>query len=398
MQTGDHNADATPAGPEPDLAGAASSSSLRQERRHNVSNGEKLKQQQGARLARLSLTYLFAALYLGVLGVFYLQDWVTLEVFQLAAGLVGMSYVIFYLLFATGLNLRSNTRNLRGPMTVTAIGIMLFVVYLAPATQMAFIPYLLLTFAFVMHRISSLAMLRLSVATLLAYALIIYLHYRQWADGDLLSQEVMQFVALALTLPGFVMLANRVQRLHSELYKANRKIRDIEQDAQRDELLGCYNRRYIVAALEQQKRLADETGEPLCLAVIDLDHFKQINDEAGHLGGDDVLRAFSRIALRNIRQEDVFGRYGGEEFLLILPATSLKAASHIAERLRFQVEQYDWPVTLGKPVTVSIGLTQHVRGESVLDLFSRTDAAMYVAKHGGRNRVVIEDPAVALSA
>lgn len=365
-----------------------------QERRRADDGGVTLKKQQAARIARLSLTALFAALYLAVLGIFYLRGQIELRVLQLATVLICTSYLIFYLLFVSGLNLKSSARNLRTPMTVAAVGIMLFVVYLAPVTQMAFIPFLLLTMAFVMHRMPARTMFNMSFATLLAYGLIVYVHYRQRGDYELLTLELMQFVGLMFTLPGFVMLADRVQRLHSALYKANRKIRDIEEDAQRDVLLGCYNRRYIVAALEQQKRLADETGEPLCLAVIDLDHFKRINDEAGHLIGDEVLRAFSRIALRNVRQEDVFGRYGGEEFLLILPQTSLQAASYIAERIRLQVEHYDWTDSLRQGVTVSIGLTQHIQGESVLDLFSRTDAAMYMAKQGGRNRVVKEEPAV----
>jgi len=362
------------------------------ERRRADDSGAVQKKQQAARIARLSLTGMFAALYLAVLGIFYLQHQIELRVIQFAGVLICTSYLIFYLLFISGLNLKSSARNLRTPMTVAAVGIMLFVVYLAPVTQMVFIPFLLLTMAFVMHRMSSKTMLNLSLATLLAYGLVIYAHYRQRADTDLLLLEAMQFVALMFALPGFVMLADRVQRLHSALYKANRKIRDIEEDAQRDVLLGCYNRRYIVAALEQQKRLADETGEPLCLAVIDLDHFKRINDEAGHLIGDAVLQAFSRIAQRNVRQEDVFGRYGGEEFLLILPQTSLQAASYIAERIRLQVEHYDWSPSLQNGVTVSIGLTQHIQGESVLDLFSRTDSAMYMAKQSGRNRVVKDEP------
>ncbi|GGI21696.1 GGDEF domain-containing protein [Oxalicibacterium faecigallinarum] len=360
--------------------------------RRRPDDGATLKKQQAARIARLTMTGLFAGLYLGVLWVFYLLDQIELRVIQLAAVLTCVSYLVFYLLFVSGLNLKSSARNLRTPMTVAAVGIMLLVHYQAPATQMAFIPFLLLTMAFVMHRMPSKTMLNLSLVTLLAYALVIYAHYRQKIDPDLLMMEMMQFVGLTFALPGFVMLADRVQRLHSALYKANRKIRDIEEDAQRDEMLGCYNRRYIVAALEQQKRLADETGEPLCLAVIDLDHFKRINDDAGHLIGDDVLRDFSRIAQRSIRQEDVFGRYGGEEFLLILPQTSLHAASHIAERIRVQVECYDWNPALRNGVTVSIGLTQHIPGESVLDLFSRTDSAMYTAKQTGRNRVVKEEP------
>ena len=155
---------------------------------------------------------------------------------------------------------------------------------------------------------------------------------------------------------------------------------------QRDTLLGCFNRRYILAALEEQKQLADESGIPLCLAVLDIDHFKRINDELGHLGGDEVLRTFARIAQQGVRGGDVFGRYGGEEFLLIFPATSLLPSLNTCERIRAQVEAHPWTGLLKSRVSVSIGVTQYIPGESVLEFFSRSDTAMYMAKEGGRNR------------
>ena len=347
---------------------------------------------QRARVKRLMLAGVLALIYLFVIGIFYLQGLIGLRVLQVSVVLAGGFFLLFHLSFALGLNLKIQEKNLRLPMTVSAIGVVLYTVYIAPVTQIAFVPFLFLLMAFVMHRLSPREMLFLAGATLVGYALVVAVHYATLTDSAMLTLECAQLLVLAVTLPGFAVLANRVQRLHSALFKANRKIRNIEEDAQRDVLLGCFNRRYIVAALEQQKRLADETGSPLCLAVIDLDHFKRINDEAGHLGGDEVLRIFTRIAQANIRAGDVFGRYGGEEFLLVLPETSLLAALNVAERIREQVEHFDWDEKLRNRVTVSIGLTQHLPGESVLDLFSRTDTAMYMAKQGGRNQVVVEEP------
>lgn len=362
-----------------------------QERRRPAGHANQ-QERQAARIRRLVLNTAFACLYLLAIGAFYLMGLVELFVLKVATAMVCVSFSIFYLSFATGLNLKTQAQNLRIPLTLSAIGIMLTIVYLAPVTQILLTPFLFLTMAFVMHRVSPKEMLGMSLAVLCAYALVVFAHYWQRGDMQLLTLECAQLLALAVTLPSFAMLAGRVQRLHSALFQANRKIRDIEEDAQRDALLGCYNRRYIVAALEQQKRMADESGAPLCLAVIDLDHFKRVNDEAGHLGGDEVLRSFAGIAESNVRQRDIFGRYGGEEFLLVLPETSLLAALHIAERIRSQVEQHEWSGKLQNRVTVSIGLTQHIPGESVLDLFSRTDTAMYMAKQGGRNQVVVEEP------
>ncbi|RYF58183.1 MAG: GGDEF domain-containing protein, partial [Comamonadaceae bacterium] len=158
---------------------------------------------------------------------------------------------------------------------------------------------------------------------------------------------------------------------------------------------GCLNRRSILAALEEQKQLADESGISLCLAVIDLDHFKRINDEMGHLGGDEVLRTFAQITQQTVRTDDFFGRYGGEEFLLVFPATPLLPALNSCERIRSHIESYPWDGTLRGRITVSIGVTQYVLGESVLEFFSRADTAMYLAKQGGRNQVVVQEPAVA---
>jgi diguanylate cyclase (GGDEF)-like protein len=347
---------------------------------------------QLARIKRLLLTSIFGVLYLIAMGVFYRMGLINNLVLNVSLILIGGTAAVFYICFGIGFNLRFKDKSLRLPTTLCIIASMLVLLYLSPLTHILFTPFLYLMMSFAMHRTQPLAMLLLSIVTLIGYATVVFLHQQNGLDPHVLRLEWAQLLALAFTLPGFTVLANRVQRLHSALFKATRKIKDIEEDARRDVLLGCFNRRYIVAAIEQQKRISDASGVPLCLAVIDLDHFKRVNDEAGHLGGDEVLRSFARIAQDNIREHDIFGRYGGEEFLLILPDTALLPALNVAERIREQVEHFSWDGKLRNRVTVSIGLTQYIPGESVLDLFSRTDTAMYLAKQGGRNQVVVEEP------
>lgn len=358
---------------------------------------------QAARIRRFFLGCLFSGLYLIAVGMFYFQDLIERDVLVIAAGCSGLAMLVFYGIFSSGMNRKAADKNLTAPMIVCALAMMLWIAYVAPVTRIIFAPFAFVTIAFGMYRLTQKAMLLLCLATLACYALVIGLHYTQSHDAALrtfersvLKLEMLHWFVLALALPGFVMLTARVQRLNNALLKAGRKIKNIEEHARRDQLIGCYNRRYMVASLEEQKRLADETGTDLCLAVIDLDHFKLVNDEVGHLAGDEVLRTFARIAQDNVRQGDVFGRYGGEEFLLVLPETSLLAALNSAERIREQVEGHAWNAKLQRPVTVSIGLTQYIPGESVLDLFSRTDTAMYLAKRGGRNQVVVEEPTVEL--
>jgi diguanylate cyclase (GGDEF)-like protein len=354
------------------------------------------KARQAIRLRRLLLVCVFAELYLLVLIVFYAQAMITRGTLIAIAVAVSATMLGLYGIFASGLNQKAKEKNLTAPIALAALAIILSTVYAAPRTHIVFTPFAFVVVAYGMYRLPQKAMLLLCGGALAGYAGVIALHDAQGIGQADTGLAWLHWFVLAVTLPGFYLLAGRVRRLHSALHKAGLKIRNIEEHARRDQLLGCYNRRYMIAALEEQKRLADETGAPLCLAVIDLDHFKSINDEVGHLAGDEVLRVFARIAQENVRQNDVFGRYGGEEFLLVLPETPLLAALNTAERIREQVEHNCWQGKLQRTVTVSIGLTQYIPGESVLDLFSRTDTAMYLAKRGGRNQVVVEEPSIEL--
>ena len=334
----------------------------------------------------------FSGLYLFALFVFSLIGAIDRATLLGTFGTVIAAGLAFYFLYARSKSKRQAEKRLTGPIAVCALAVMLAVTYVAPDSRPVFSSFVFVAIAYGMYYLSRRAMMLLSAGTLAGFAAIIGLHHLQRHDAALFRAEILSLMVLGLTLPGFVLRAGRVRQLHSALHKAGIKIRNIEEKARRDPMLGCFNRRFMVAALEEQKRLAEENGAPLCLAVIDLDHFKRINDEVGHLAGDEVLRSFANVARDNIRQFDVFGRYGGEEFLLILPHTPLLAALNTVERIREKVESHCWKIDLNGPVTVSIGLTQYNAGESVLDLFSRTDTAMYLAKRGGRNQVVVEEP------
>ncbi len=286
---------------------------------------------------------------------------------------------------------RMRDRQLRLPIVVASAATLLLVFYFEPVTQIALAPFLFVAMSYGLLTLSRRTALLLCGGILAGYALVMGLHYAERADGVLLRLEALHFVALALALPAYVLLMGRVRLLHRLLQKTSSEMKSIAESARLD-ALGCLNRRSILAALEEQKQLADESGIPLCLAVVDLDHFKRINDEMGHLCGDEVLRTFSQLAQQIVRGDDFFGRYGGEEFLLIFPATPLLPALNTCERIRSQVEAHDWKEPLRGRVTVSVGVTQYVLGESVLEFFSRADTAMYLAKQGGRNQVVVQEP------
>lgn len=332
------------------------------------------------------------SLYAVGLGAFWALGMVAPELMGVLAVLVAVGCGLSQALVRFGRWRQLRERYLKAGVVALALGGMLMLVYLEPVTQILLAPFAFLALAYGSFTIPRRPMLVLTGALLAGYALVMALHHQRQADAALLRLEALHWLALALALPAFILMMGKVQRLYRSLYQASRKIKNIQEDAQRDTLVGCYNRRYVLAALEEQKQLADESGIPLCLAVLDIDHFKRINDELGHLGGDAVLRTFARVAQLGVRGGDVFGRYGGEEFLLIFPGTSLLPALNTCERIRAQVESHAWEGLLKGRVTVSIGVTQYVMGESVLEFFSRADTAMYMAKEGGRNQVVVEEP------
>ena len=158
-----------------------------------------------------------------------------------------------------------------------------------------------------------------------------------------------------------------------------------------DELTGLYNRRYVFAHLTELMARMPEGGATAVM-MFDIDHFKQVNDRFGHLAGDDVLRELAGRALRNVRSVDLVGRLGGEEFVVVMPETSLGGATIVADRLRQAVA--DEPFVLAEngeklAVTISVGLAVTGQGEDTLEaLLKRVDDALYAAKNGGRNRVI----------
>ena len=332
------------------------------------------------------------SLYGVAMVVFWALGMVDAEVLGVLAAMVAVGCAVFLGVLHSAWGQGIRYRHLKLAIVSTALTCMLGVFYLAPVTQILLAPFTFVAAAYGIFTVPRRTLLLLAVGMLLAYAMVVWLHFAEQQNAALLRLEALHLLALAVSLPAFVVLMGKVQRLYRSLYQASRKIKNIQEDAQRDTMVGCFNRRYVLAALEEQKQLADESGIPLCLAVLDLDHFKRINDELGHLGGDEVLRNFARIAQQGVRGGDVFGRYGGEEFLLIFPGTSLLPALNTCERIRAQVETYAWSGLLKGRVTVSIGVTQYVLGESVLEFFSRADTAMYMAKEGGRNQVVVEEP------
>ena len=193
-------------------------------------------------------------------------------------------------------------------------------------------------------------------------------------------------LAVALLTGEMSKLRARLKRQKEELLAALATIRTL---ATIDELTSLANRRHMNEVLGAEERREPAPGQPLCIALLDIDFFKGINDRFGHAGGDAVLRDFAGAARAELRTGDVLARWGGEEFLLMLPATGLAEATLVLRRMAervgaMRIRELDLELT----VTFSAGLVERSGGEPFAETISRADHAMYVAKSSGRNQVI----------
>lgn len=163
---------------------------------------------------------------------------------------------------------------------------------------------------------------------------------------------------------------------------------DLEESNHRDNLTGLYNRKYFDEQITQDIAGARRYDWPLTLALIDIDHFKTVNDQHGHLGGDAVLRRLAERLQGMLRPADSLCRYGGEEFALILPQVNLEAAGFLLERLRRAIETMPIEIDSGRcTVTISAGVALWEARVTPGELIARADKSLYASKHAGRNRV-----------
>ena len=176
--------------------------------------------------------------------------------------------------------------------------------------------------------------------------------------------------------------------LYDRSFALKAAYRRIEELAEVDELTGSFNRRCIMRMLDEEIARAGRSGAPCSIALIDLDWFKRVNDAYGHPTGDEVLRAFAITMFANIRSVDRFGRYGGEEFLLVLPDMAADDAARTLDRLRAIIADLDWSAfSPGMAVTISAGVATLKPNETPDTFLARADSALYAAKARGRNRI-----------
>jgi diguanylate cyclase (GGDEF)-like protein len=278
-----------------------------------------------------------------------------------------MVYSLLALMLAYGIN-----PQLRGLMPMIMALVLVFGAFILPARRCRQLGWL------------SVAMLA------------IVMYYSAARDPVLFEPRIegFNFLFSALVLPimgslagqlSSMILQQRVQK--NELREALEKVRLL---ASFDELTGLPNRRQVMEVFSQEERRSLRQSAPLCCAIIDIDFFKQINDRMGHPAGDEALQRFSALLSAALRANDVLARWGGEEFMLLLPKTAVEEAAEVLERLRGRcAARANWLDAPHLQVTFSAGLVALQPGEPTERLIARADAALYLAKAAGRNRVML---------
>lgn len=201
-------------------------------------------------------------------------------------------------------------------------------------------------------------------------------NHRQALIIRLLNHEYVDRVSI-LRKARNQLLENRELAQNLEIFKKRSRF---------DGLTKVFNRLTFMEILEDEIAASRADGRPLSFLILDIDNFKRVNDEYGHVAGDEVLQTLAALLLQNLRRGDIIGRYGGEEFVMLLPDTAVEQAASVGEKLRKRIESQsigEIPV-----VTVSMGCTAFRPGEDIRTLIQRADQAMYEAKNSGKNRII----------
>ena len=341
---------------------------------------------------------------LGMIGVSYVIDAAILLIYATAGtipvtigpafGICGLgSVACFIALSEAGFNDRFKDHYFVVQQSMVSLAIMLAFSYLAPQVGILFLCTLFVVFSFSALRSTPRQTAVAWTAMAFGLAALFLLTDKPISmPHETHLERFATMLVFVLTIGRCMFLGIFASSLRESLYKRGLQLKEaykrIEELAELDELTGSFNRRCIMRMLGDEIARAHRSQATFSVALIDLDLFKRINDAHGHPTGDEVLRTFAITIFANIRSIDRFGRYGGEEFLLILPDTPHEVAARILDRQREIIADLDWSAfSPGMRVTISAGVATLAPDEAPDALLARADSALYAAKARGRNRI-----------
>src|SRR5260221_2999850 len=340
--------------------------------------------------AMIAASYLVDALVL----LIYAQAGTIAPTVSSAFAVCGLLSVACYMVLSeTGFTELFKDHYFVAPQLIASAAILLAFAYIAPQVGMMFLCTLFVVFNFGSLRSTpwQTAIFWTAMAVGLAGLFLLTDKPISMPHGTYLERFATMF-AFILTIGRCMFLGIFSSAMRQSLYQSGLKLKQaykrIEELAELDELTGSFNRRCIMRMLDDEIARAHRAKTPCSIALIDLDWFKRINDAYGHPTGDEVLRTFAITVFANIRNIDRFGRYGGEEFLLVLPDTANDAATRMLDRLRAIIADLDWSAfSPGMQVTISAGVATLRADENEDTFLARADSALYAAKARGRNRI-----------
>jgi diguanylate cyclase (GGDEF)-like protein len=304
---------------------------------------------------------------------------------------------LFYLLVRSDWSSRLGNPGMDLPQCLYAVVAILFAYAITGPVRSSVLMLIALVLVFGMFTLSARQVVVMGTSTVgglgLVMTAMVWLHPEAF-DPRL---EFIKFVLTACTLPALSAVAFYVaqvrERLMHQRAELSHALAMLQEVATRDELTGLWNRRHMTQQIEAQIGRQQRLGEGFCLALIDLDHFKQINDRHGHLAGDQALRRFADTAREVLRQTDTLARWGGEEFLLMLscPEPGVEGARVALARIR-EALALGQGLADGPTLRFSAGLTEHPLGEPLHATLERADRALYAAKAAGRQRTEVLPP------
>jgi diguanylate cyclase (GGDEF)-like protein len=340
----------------------------------------------------------------GMIGISYVIDAVVLLVYAHAGTTsvtIGPAFAIcglvsitgYILLSESGFTERFKDHYFVAPQSIISMIIMLIFTYIAPEVGVMFLCTLFVVFAFGSLRSTPWQTAVVWTAMALGLAGLFLLTDKPISmPHETYLERFATMTVFILTIGRCMFIGIFSSAMRESLYKSGLALKEankrIEELAELDDLTGSFNRRCIMRFLDDEVVRAHRTTVPFSIALIDLDWFKRINDTFGHPIGDEVLRTFAITVFANIRGVDRFGRYGGEEFLLVLPDTPDDVAMRLLDRLRQIIASLDWSAfSPGMRVTISAGIATLRPDETPDALLARADCALYQAKAQGRNRI-----------
>jgi diguanylate cyclase (GGDEF)-like protein len=353
--------------------------------------------EQGRQANRIRITHivlLFAVLQSATLFLFAvsgsLLPWVAVAFMLLSVG----SAAVFWALHRFGINLRWEHKDLSMHQCLVVLAIQFGFIFLAPKLTILFLLAALVVFAYGMVQLNYYHFTVGWLAYTAISGIVLWLVRDRFDYPGISTMQVtMLWVFLSMILAAFVLARTQSNRLNTQLSAAREEVAallaKLDSVGRHDMLTGALNRRAMIETLDSELLRAKRTGHPFCFAIIDLDHFRLVNEKYGNGVGDVVLKTVSEVSLKLLRALDRFGRIGGEEFGIVLPATWLDHGVIALNRLTKAVGECDWEkIALGLNVTFSAGITTNAVSDTAEIIIKRADEALTQAKQEGRNRIV----------